>query len=291
MTLLDLIVPYALLVVAPLGVSLAGLTQRSRKLVYPAGAVGAVSFCVDSGWMAAALAMPWFLFTVEVARQGAMRMLARRMRPVEEFALHAGMMYLAVGGFWMVLARLGDRPLGLRDEMILLAAIHFHYAGFAACVFTAMTGRMLGEQAGSLLYRMAAWAVVGGTPLLALGMALSRWVEIAAAFGLALGVVFVAGMALLNAMLGRTGRASSLCFSIAAASTVISMGLAAAYAVSEFQGALWLPIPRMALLHGSANALGLSTAGLLGYVLTRPAGRVTEPDGFPARRVAPGARS
>jgi len=277
MTLLALIAPYAPLVVTPLGLALAGASPLSRKLVYPAGALAAASFFLDQGWTAAAFALPWFLFTLEIARQGAMRILARRCRPLEEFALHVGMINLAVGGFWMLLARLGERPLGFRDEIILLTAIHFHYAGFAACVFTAMTGRMLREQADSLLYRLAAWAVIGGTPLLAVGITLSRWVEIVAAFWLALGVVLISGLALLTSLLGRTTLVASLCFSIAAASTVISMGLAGAYAVSEFQGALWLPIPRMALLHGLANALGLSTAGLIGWLLSKPGERFPLP--------------
>ncbi|MFN7931945.1 MAG: YndJ family protein [Bryobacteraceae bacterium] len=273
MTLLALIAPYAPVVVAPLGLSLAATSRLTRRLVYPAGALAAASFFFEQGWLAALLVLPWFAFTIEIARQGALRMLARGTKPVEEFALHAGLLYLAMGGFWLVLSRLGERPLGFRDEIILLTAIHFHYAGFAACLFTAMTGRMLGEQADSRLYRWAAWAVIGGTPLLAVGISVSRWIEIVSAFWLALGVVLVTGLALLNSLLGRTSMATSLCLSIAAASTVISMGLAAAYAVSEFQGALWLPIPRMAVLHGLANALGLSTAGLVGYLLTRPAER------------------
>ncbi|MBL8222780.1 MAG: YndJ family protein [Bryobacterales bacterium] len=277
MTLLALIAPYAPLVVTPLGLALAGASPLSRKLVYPAGALAAASFFFDQGWIAAALAFPWFLFTLEIARQGAVRILERWCRPLEEFALHVGMINLAVGGFWMLLARLGERPLGFRDEIILLTAIHFHYAGFAACIFTAMTGRMMREQADSLIYRLAAWAVIGGTPLLAVGITLSRWVEIVAAFWLALGVVLISGLALMTSLLGRTSIAASLCLSIAAASTVISMGLAAAYGVSEFQGALWLPIPRMAVLHGLANALGLSTAGLIGWLLARPSERFPLP--------------
>lgn len=277
MTLLAFIAPYAPLVVAPLGLALAGASPLSRKLVYPAGALAAASFFFDQGWMAALLALPWFLFTLEIARQGVFRIVARGRKPLEEFALNIGMINLALGGFWMLLARLGERPLGFRDEIILLTAIHFHYAGFAACIFTAMTGRMLRDQADSLIYRFAAWAVIGGTPLLAAGITLSRWIEIVAAFWLALGVVLVTGLALMTSLLGRTTIATSLCLSIAAASTVISMGLAAAYAVSEFQGALWLPIPRMAVLHGLANALGLSTAGLIGWLLATPVERHPAP--------------
>ncbi|MBL8173330.1 MAG: YndJ family protein [Bryobacterales bacterium] len=275
MTLLDLIAPYALVVVAPLGLALAGASPLSRKLVYPAGLLAAASFFFDQGRVAALLAVPWFLFSAEIARQGCLRLLRRALGPLEELALHAGMLYLAIGGFWLVLSRLGERPLGFRDEIILLTAIHFHYAGFAACVFTAMTGRMLRDQAESPLYRAAAWAVIGGTPMLATGIALSRWIEIVAAFWLALGVVLVAGLALFSSLLGRSGIGASLCFSIAAAFTVLSMGMAAAYAVSEFQGALWLPIPRMAALHGLANALGLSTAGLIGCIIARPVPRET----------------
>lgn len=273
MTLLALMAPYAPLVVAPLGLSLAATAPLSRRFVYPAGVLAAASFAFEQGTLAALLAVPWLLFSLEIARQGVLRVRARGVRRLEEFALGTGMVYLAAGAFWLLLARIGGRPFGVRDEMILLTAIHFHYAGFAACVFTAMTGRLLGEQADSRWYRWAAWAVMGGTPLLAVGIGVSRWVEIAAAFWLALGVVVISALAMLGTARGRRNILVSLCFSVAAASTVIAMGLAAAYAVAEFQGAFWLPIPRIAMLHGVLNAVGFSTAGLLGWRMVRPAER------------------
>ena len=45
------------------------------------------------------------------------------------------------------------------------------------------------------------------------------------------------------------------------------MILAATYAVGEFTERYWLLIPRMAGIHGTANALGFTLCGLLGWSL------------------------
>jgi len=48
---------------------------------------------------------------------------------------------LAVGGAWLVASRLGMRPMGIQEPIVLLTAVHFHYAGFATATIAAATLR------------------------------------------------------------------------------------------------------------------------------------------------------
>ena len=85
--------------------------------------------------------------------------------------MEAGLLYLSVGGIWLVLFRLGETPLALGEPIILLTAVHFHYAGFAASVLAGATGRALPSAGG--LFRIVALGVTGGTFLVAVGFLLS----------------------------------------------------------------------------------------------------------------------
>jgi len=267
---LALIAPFALVVVVPLGLPLCDATAWQRRMVWPAALAGLISFSLEQGWVAAALALPWLLFTCWVAGQGIRQFLKHRGWPLEEFAVQAAMVYLAIAGLWLVISRVGLRPMGFGDAIVLLTSIHFHYAGFAACVFTGMTGRALRAHADSAWFRWPAWAVIAGTPALAIGISVSRWIEIAAAFWLSLGVIGIVGVALAAAFLERLPRTAMVCFAFTAASTVVSMSLAGIYAVSEFVGSYWVPIPQMATTHGLANAVGMGLAGLTGWLIVRP---------------------
>ena len=62
----------------------------------------------------------------------------------EAMLLLAGLVYLAVGGVWTVIARAGLRPLGFPDLIVLLTAVHFHYAGFALPVLAGLVARASG---------------------------------------------------------------------------------------------------------------------------------------------------
>lgn len=266
---LALVAPLTLVVVVPLGLALCDVSGIRRRLLWPAALLGASSFFLEQGWLAAALSGPWLLFTGWVAAEAVLGFWRRR-GSLEEVAVQAAMVYLAIGGVWLVISRAGLRPLGFGDGMVLLSSMHFHHAGFAACVFTGMTGRALTARADSAWFRWPACAVVTGTPALAMGISLSRWIEIAAAFWLAAGVTVIAGLTLAMAFLAPLPRTAQLCFAFTAASTVVSMSLAGMYALSEFSGAYWVPTPQMATTHGVANAAGMGLAGLTGWLIVRP---------------------
>ena len=62
--------------------------------------------------------------------------------------------------------RAGLRPLGFPDLIVLLTAVHFHYAGFALPVLTGLVARVLGGPAAGA----ACLGVIAGVPLVAIGI-------------------------------------------------------------------------------------------------------------------------
>jgi ABC-type Fe3+ transport system permease subunit len=112
----------------------------------------------------------------------------------------------------------------------------------------------------------AAWAIIVGTPLLAVGITASPVIEIVAACLLATGCVLVALLQIRVAW--RQGSPTALTLlSASSMSLLAGMGLALFYAASEFLAAAWIDIPTMIPLHGTANAFGFALLGLLGWSL------------------------
>ena len=178
--------------------------------------------------------------------------------------MEAGLLYLPVGGIWLVLSRLGETPLALGEPIILLTAVHFHYAGFAASVLAGATGRALPSAGG--LFRIVALGVTGGTFLVAVGFLLSPAFKVAAI------VLFVASLLALAVFSGIAvrqvrRRAARALVGISMASLVVGTILAAAYGIGEFTGDLPIDIPQMARWHGPLNGIGFTVCGLLGWVL------------------------
>ena len=68
------------------------------------------------------------------------------------------MLYLPIGAGWLVLYRLGVRPLGFADVIVLLTGVHFHYTGFVLPIVAGMVGRWLrAESAQSDLSVAGGW--------------------------------------------------------------------------------------------------------------------------------------
>jgi hypothetical protein len=59
--------------------------------------------------------------------------------------------------------------------------------------------------------------------------------------------------------------------SVSAVSLLVTMALAAAYAVGEFGQSVAVPIPRMVQIHGWINAVGFALCGFLAWTLVSPA--------------------
>jgi YndJ-like protein len=236
------------------------------RVVLPVGSLAAAgALIVHRGPLAAALAIAWLAVTVRLAILGALRVV-RRPPDAAEIAIDLGLMTLPIGGAWFVASRLGLEPMGFHEPIVLLTAVHFHYAAFAALLWTGCAARRLPASRPRLL---AVTGVSVGTPLLAAGITLAPWLELLGALVLTASLGALAVRVLATAPRSRAG---GLLVRISAVSVLVSMPLAVVYAWGQVATPL-VSLAAMARLHGTTNALGFGLCGLLGWArITRDAG-------------------
>lgn len=284
------------LVLVPLALGLVAVPSRQGKysrpltlariLQAPAAACAVASFFVRAEVLAALLVTPWVLFTLCVGLYGLARLLSRGFTRMEETCIAVGLLYLPVGGGWLLLSRLGVNPLGFGDTIVLLTAVHFHYAGFVTPLLAGMAGRTIPHACRDkrLVFRFVSLAVIAGPALVAAGITTSPMLELTAVVLLAAGLVALAALMLALAAQPNGSIPRGLLI-LSALSPLITMTLALAYGVGEFTGRLVVSVSHMVQLHGWINALGFALCGLMGWLLVMPPARVSPP-GIPFSRLA-----
>ena len=264
----------AALVLVPLGLMCAagdehGPWQVATTLQLPAALLLSFSFVPAQGWLAAGLALPWLLVTLLIALTGARRIRQRGFARPEENCADTGLIFLAVGGVWAVLERFGAwRLLPFDPFIVLLTAVHFHYAGFVLPLLTELAGRRLKDR----LSRLAAVGVMAGVPLTALGITVTQLMFTGAFESLAALLMALAGglTAVMHFRLAARSGATRLVrglWLVAALSLTFGMALAVLYRVRFYIPSAGPDIFRMPALHGTANALGAGLCGLTGWCL------------------------
>jgi len=239
------------------------VTRQARRLVLPPALAFAAALTLPAGALAAALAVPWMLMTALVGALGIARFWTRepgRRFDVSELAIDLGFAYLPVGGAWAFVHRSDLGVLGFAGTSALLTCAHFHFAGFGLCVLVGALGLRLGT-ARDGVDRAATLVAASSVALLALGITMSRTLEIIAAWSLVLGVVLVARMSWRASrceedLPRRLSRLSAFAGCFAAA-------FAAHYATIGFARLDGTTFRRMMLCHALVNALGFVGAGLL----------------------------
>ena len=227
-----------------------------------AGLALTAAFLLPAGVPAALLAVPWLGVASLVAAAAVLDILHRPApwRPDVAHAFAAARAFLFVGALFALTDRLGFRPFDFDATIILLTAVHFHFAGVALVL------------AGALAYRhrpnrwieFAIGAVVVGIPLTALGffgLPLANWVGSMLVAGGGFGI----GIATWRSSEWLTSRGARALARVAAASLWVAMPMAAAYSTGTFLGTTWLDIPTMARIHGSLNALGFAVPVMVAW--------------------------
>ncbi|MBA3805744.1 MAG: YndJ family protein [Acidobacteria bacterium] len=286
------------LVIVPLGLSLAATPDRDNRhsifyrlaiLSQPFGAAMIIcSYLFEQGLAAALFASVWLITTALISLFGLVRFLPRGATHAEEVAIDAGLIYLVVGGGWFVLSRYGLQPLGFGDTIVLLTAIHFHYAGFAAPILVGLAGRTLSDTGirARRLFWIICIAVISGTPLVAGGIAFSPVLALVGAGFITVGLWLLAALVVMRVIPHlRSSVGAKIMLAVSSASSAVAMALACLYAYSIVAGRLVLSIPQMAMFHGVANALGFSLCGLIAWCFIRPAAR-SLPPGLPFSRLS-----
>lgn len=255
--------------------------DRLAFRAWPLAAVAlVVSFLFSPGWVAGGLALPWLLFCGVVGLRGLLLLSeASKLRGLTfaRLSTAVAMLYLPVGGGWVLISRVGLTPLGFAEPIVLLTGVHFHFAGFTTVgIVTALAVR--GARSGgawSIPASLAAWGLLVGPALLAAGFLLDPlWQMAAALFLSASGGVF--GLVLLfdrNLLKHVEHPTARILQRLAGLSLLGAMCLSAAYAWSEFTREYFLLIPTMARTHGLLNAVGFALPSLAALRLQRAPGK------------------
>src|SRR5690349_3431279 len=240
--LIHRIVFFAFLVIVPLGLSLAPGEQTAglgwyRVVVFlqPIAAVIAItSFFFEKGTASGALAAVWFVFSGIVALFGVTRLLSRGLYPLPETSIDAGLLYLPVGGAWLIVYRLGVQPFDYGETIILLTVVHFHFAGFVAPIVAGLAGRVLAarEAATGRMFSTIVLALVAAMPLVAAGITFSPWLGLVGTFLLAIGLVLLAVLTLTRVLRAIDSPAAKALLVVAALSSSVAMVLACLYSYS-----------------------------------------------------------
>ncbi len=278
MTLLGALFLFAPLVVVPLGLRLVETPAR----VFPARLVGVAgrwaivaavplvpSFALPAGAEAGLLALPW-LIVCGIGALGAAAALVDELPGLRPAARHAGyiaMGFLAVGAAFGAADRFGFRPFGFDTLIIRLTAIHFHFAGFLLPIAGAMAYR----RRPAIAVEAAIGAVIVGIPLTAFGFFGFPLPSLVGSL-LVAGGGFVIGIAHLVAATGQPGAAVRLLARVAGASLLLSMPLAATYALRAFAGTPAPDIEWMARVHGGLNVFGFALPAIAAWSLDRRGG-------------------
>jgi YndJ-like protein len=275
--IIDLLFLLAPLVVVPLGFEVldayAGDTQRSRvgrfvRLLQPlAAGLAVASFLFPTGMFAGVLSTGWLIVGGLTGCRALADVVHGGWRTVERVILNVARFDLALASCWFLVSRWGIMSLGFAEPIVLLTAVHFHYAGFATAT---IAGAALHDVAGQSRSRpqIAPWIVVSVAflpYLLAAGFVFSASLRLLAGLLLASGLLAFAVIQFSVAARLGSGIARAV-LRLSAALLVPGMLLAVVYTVGEYSGRYWLIIPAMARIHGALNGPGFVLLGLLAWL-------------------------
>ncbi len=206
---------------------------------------GILATMTASVFGSAILALPWLMLCIFGAGLG-FRAIVSKTIPVPA-AL--GLVYLGIGGAWFWADRAGLRPMGFGQDIVLLTALHFHFAGFALPVLTNMAVSQLGGR------NTVAWAVALAVPLTAIGITatqfhLGPFIETLAAVVMSLSACLAAVYLLRWAV-----RAKSIAMAFAGLILLFTMALAFTYGIRAYWPHWAIDLDHMRAIHGSLNGL------------------------------------
>lgn len=261
------VVPLALAAAPSAGPSWDRLLRVASWALIPLALCAVISLWAPTGLIGGGWASAWMAFALLVAMLGLGRLFSPgAMKDPRSLSVAGALALLPVGAAWLVMSRMGLRPLGFDPLIVLLTAVHFHFAALSVPVLAARASGALEGRARQLTGLAGVGAVVA-MPIVAAGITGSAALALVGAVLLALCVLLVAAFTLARVLRGMKSRWAKLLLGISALSAVLSMPLAVVYAWGQVSGTEPISMQWMIRLHGYANAHGFATCGLLAWVL------------------------
>lgn len=275
LSIFDLLFLFAPWVVVPLTLSLVPAAQDNlppringsviRCLLFPGAILATTSFFLREGRAAGALTVLWLFAGFSIALDGLRRLIRTRLQSFKEFCFAIGEGYAFVGALWLSASRMGLRPVGFREPIVLLTAVHFHYAGLMGAV---LAGLVASSTRTPSLLRIALSCAVLGPALLGLAFLVGPKLKLAAVMLMVIGECGIAfgtfriGLANASGIGGRMLVLGSGC-------VILGMALAGIWAVGEYPLHAFVNLEQMARYHGVLNSFGFGLCSLVGWTLLR----------------------
>ena len=225
-------------------------------------------------------AVIWGIYTLILSLIGLATLAEASALSVSAFVQAAPFLFLPVGGLWFISWSFGLQSFGFDLMIVLLTAIHFHFAGFVAPILVAMPYRWCKREGIEVGWEeaIAGFGVIAGVPCVAIGIAGYHPFELVGAVlmtvGLMVNAYFVVRCVLPN-MNRRIAKLLVVCGSLV---PVFTMPLAVAFAYGRVTGRELVTMPSMILYHGVPNAIGFSICTLVGWTMVV----LREPDEQPS---------
>ncbi|WP_273831682.1 YndJ family protein [Guptibacillus sedimenti] len=265
---------FAYLVLVPLTLNLVSQKKNvfyhyATRLQLASAVLTGISFFLEQGMLAALLAVPWLLTTSLIALYGVTRLLQTwKKSTIFDVLIQLGLMYVSIGGLWLILHRSGVQILHFSDVIVLLTSIHFHYAAFITPITMAFIGKRLLAKAPNLkpLFKLIAILVLFGPPFIATGITLSDSLPVLEFISV---VEFVTPLIIFSILclvylVPTLEYSVQMLLSISFTSLLFSMSSAMIYGFAHINETVILGIPLMIFFHGFVNTFGFSLFGLLG---------------------------
>ncbi|WP_181350255.1 YndJ family protein [Thalassobacillus sp. CUG 92003] len=242
--------------------------QNVNVCSLPFAGAGTISLTLLPGQEAFWWALLWFIYTLLIAIGGAMRLLGRGWKPVEEAVIDVGLMYISIGGLWLLLYQ-SEAALWLpySDVIVQLTAVHFHYAAFVIPLVVGFYGRWRAEMnrdSTAMTEQPFTYLGVGiiiGPFLVALGLHQGQPVEMVAVGVYTCLVVWLCTWWIWNSVYFRGWAQWGL--QLSSGLLLLTIGLAAVYGMGLMTESHWLSISEMLRWHGAVNAFGFSFLSVL----------------------------
>ncbi|QHA93948.1 YndJ family protein [Bacillus sp. N1-1] len=265
---------FAYLVLVPLTLNLVPQKKNvfyhyATRLQLVSAVLAGISFFLEQGMLAVLLAVPWLLTTILIALYGFTRLLQTwKKSTIFDVLIQLGLMYISIGGLWLILHRSGVQILHFSDVIVLLTSIHFHYAAFITPITMAFIGKRLLAKAPNLKpwFKLIAILVLFGPPFIAAGITFSDTLPVLEFISVVEFVtpLIVFSILCLVYLVPTLEYSVQMLLSISFASLLFSMSSAMIYGFAHINETVILGIPLMVFFHGFVNTFGFSLFGLLG---------------------------
>ncbi len=268
LTHVQLLLIAAPLYLIPLSLHISSYSLQQVWLAISSGLLFTTAYFFPQGIIAGCLILPWFGFTLFLLiRKIQISRLSLNFSLAQKTDL-AAFFFLQIGVFWTIIDRLGVQFLDYDPTIILLTAVHFHYAGF---ILPQVTSWLIKREATSIS-KIAGIGIIIGIPLVAIGISATHfnWSGYLEVCSVSVMTIAASIVGLLHISLGiKTKKIlPKICFILGGLALIIGMSLAFCYGWRHVYIIEALTIPWMYAIHGTCNAIGFAFPILVAWKLS-----------------------